>query len=91
MHAVQGGRESHLTRGVGPRHSSAAKKTRRSSVSAWLAISHMLLLWDDIIQKYKYRSDDNIIASRIAISYLHTDTRESVLQYYIRAGGEFFF
>ena len=31
--------------------------------------------------------DDNIIASRIAISYLHTDTRESVLQYYVSCKG----
>ena len=29
----------------------------------------------------------NIIASRIAISYLHTDTRESVLQYYVACKG----
>ena len=29
----------------------------------------------------------NIIASRIAINYLHTDTRESVLQYYVACKG----
>ena len=31
--------------------------------------------------------DNNIIASRIAISYLHTDTRASVLQYYVACKG----
>ena len=31
--------------------------------------------------------DDNIIASRIAISYLHTDTHDSVLQYYVACKG----
>ena len=31
--------------------------------------------------------NDNIIASRIAISYLHTDTRENVLQYYVSCKG----
>ena len=31
--------------------------------------------------------DDNIIASRVAISYLHTDTRASVLQYYVACKG----